>query len=128
MNNRLKILTFLIFSFIFLPSISFGGRFEQNLQGFSNSLLNSVTERAGLILNFKGLNGARPLGITGLTVGLEGTAGFIGTEADYQNLPTHQYIPIARLYLAKGLPFGFDLELSAVHSSILEGLGLIDPD
>ncbi|OGQ35571.1 MAG: hypothetical protein A3F16_00170 [Deltaproteobacteria bacterium RIFCSPHIGHO2_12_FULL_43_9] len=123
-----KIKFILILAIAIMPFSLQAGEYERNVQKQNNNGLEKATERAGLFLNFKGLNPASPLGIMGMTVGLEGTAGLIGLTSTDGKLYSQQLIPLARLYAAKGLPLGIDIEFSLVHSSILKGLGLIDPD
>lgn len=121
--------SFILLSILFLIPFSTNAiSLENRLQAQSTNGLTQATERAGLIFNFKGLNPANPLGVTGMTLGLEGTAGFIGLSSITDNPSFQRLIPLARIYAAKGLPFGLDLEFSMIHSSILKGLGLIDPN
>lgn len=123
-----KIKFVLILASSFIPFVLYAGEYENNLQNQGNNSLNTATGRAGLILNFKGLSPANSLGVVGATLGLEGTAGFIGLTSLDGKASTEQVVPLARIYAAKGLPLGFDVEFSLVHSSILKALGLIDPD
>ncbi|MFC2074711.1 hypothetical protein ACFLRA_00365 [Bdellovibrionota bacterium] len=117
----------IVLSILLLGSICLAGDLETNIVKKTKETMNTITGQAGLIMNFKALNPAKPLGLAGLTFGLEGTAGIWDPHNFGGTTIEGDVIPLARLYVAKGLPFGFDLELSAVHSKILEGLKLIDP-
>ena len=129
MNNIIKSFAFLFFGLsIIFANQTFAGSFEDDLKTASESVFDQAAKRAGLILNFKGLNSAKPLGMTGLTIGLEGTAGLVGLKEVTDPGSSDAIIPLTRFHIAKGLGFGFDAEFSAVHSSILKGLDLIDPD
>lgn len=124
--KKIKFILVLIFGVI--PLSLHAGNYEQDIQKQNNNGLEKATERAGLILNFKGLNPANSLGVVGMTLGIEGTAGLIGLPSADGETYADQILPLARLYAAKGLPWGIDVEFSLIHSSILKGLGLIDPD
>jgi hypothetical protein len=74
-----------------------------------------LSEDLGAALSYKPLVPAEPLGITGLDIGVEVSATDLQSEqllerATNEDVPG--MLPLARLHLHKGLPFGIDLGAS----------------
>lgn len=95
------------------------------LQNIGQAQFRLLSEDLGAALSYKALIPAEPLGITGFDVGIEITATDLDhaealEQATSGDAPT--VLPIPKLHVHKGLPFGIDLGVSyaAVPDSNIE--------
>lgn len=91
----------------------------ETVQNLSQSDFRLFSEDLASALSYKALSPAEPLGITGLDVSLEVTATKLQHPELFQaaaNNSSMSTLPVAKLHVQKGLPFGIDL--GAFYSSV----------
>jgi hypothetical protein len=98
------------------------------LQNMSNSTFNDVVKEAGTVIAYRGIAPAEPQGLTGFDVGVE--ASFVNIDNDlwekiFDANDAPGYLPVPRVHVRKGLPFGIDLGASyaAIPSSDIKVIG-----
>lgn len=98
------------------------------LQNMPNSTFNEVVKEAGTVIAYRGIAPAEPQGLTGFDIGVESS--FINIDSDLwdqvvdsENAPG--YLPVPKVHVRKGLPFGLDLGASyaAVPASDIKVIG-----
>ncbi len=80
---------------------------------------NAMTEDFGAALSYKAITPAEPLGLIGFDFGLELTATKLSSIDKWGNAIGNKdlsYLPLPKLHVHKGLPFGIDL--GAVYSQV----------
>lgn len=104
-----------------------------NLSALADSAVGSLVQTAAIGSSYKAMNSATPLGmLIGLDVGLDVTA--ISLPSDFQSAlstasgqsldSVPSLLPLPRLSVHKGLPFGFDLGFEGVsYESKLKAVG-----
>jgi opacity protein-like surface antigen len=108
---------------------AFAAKYDVSLyQNMVNSTFNDVVKEAGTVIAYRGIAPAEPQGITGFDVGVEASVFNIDSDlwdqvVDSQDAPG--YLPVPRVHVRKGLPFGIDLGASyaAVPSSDIKVIG-----
>lgn len=105
---------------------AFAGSDLSQVQTLSQSEFASLAQDFTAAASYKGVAPAEPLGLTGFDVGLELSATQLQhtdawTKAGYD----HSTLPMPRLHVAKGLPYGIDLgaSLTAVPGSDIKLVG-----
>lgn len=97
------------------------------LGNLAQSEFRLLSEDLGAALSYKALAPAEPLGITGFDIGVEVTATSV-KHSDFFKQATGSSVdtlPVAKLHLHKGLPFGIDVGgfLSSVPDSNIKLMG-----
>jgi hypothetical protein len=82
---------------------------------FANSQLEDMVKEAGTVIAYRGIAPAEPQGLTGFDIGVE--ASFFKVDTDLwdevlDSNDTPGYLPVPKLHVRKGLPFGIDLGAS----------------
>ena len=106
-----------------------GNDLELPSSGYTQDEFKELSETIGLLISYKPLAPAEPLGILGFDIGLEVTAvdvdqdkSFLQEAVSDQNPPSYFIFP--KLHAQKGLPFGIDL--GVVYAKIQgSNIGLI---
>ncbi|MGH8306811.1 MAG: hypothetical protein ACRER0_00905 [Gammaproteobacteria bacterium] len=104
----------LVFVLLLLVPIgsAFAGNDINNLPALTQSQFHDLSADLGAVLSFKQLQSAAPEGITGFDLGLDVSATNLAHQSTW-NTATNgsdvSTIPMARLRVSKGLPFGFDV-------------------
>lgn len=82
---------------------------------FDDSDLKDMVKQAGTVIAYRGIAPAEPGGLTGFDIGVE--ASFFKVDTDlwnevFESNDTPGYLPVPKLHVRKGLPFGIDLGAS----------------
>lgn len=95
---------------------------------FADSDLNDMVKEAGTMIAYRGIAPAEPGGLTGFDIGVE--ASFFKVDTDLwdkvlDSNDTPGYLPVPKVHVRKGLPFGIDLGASyaMVPSSNIKVVG-----
>ncbi len=95
-----------------LSTGAFANNNINNLPALTQSQFLDLSTDLGAIITYKQLNSAAPEGLTGFDVGFDVSATNVA-HASAWNIATNgsnvSTIPMARLRVSKGLPFGFDV-------------------
>ena len=121
-----------IFSVLLLVSLltapAFAGKYDVDLTNLTPSNFNDLVKEAGTVIAYRGIAPAEPGGLTGFDIGIE--ASFVKIDNDLwdevldsNDVPS--YLPVPRVHVRKGLPFGIDLGVSyaMVPESNIEVIG-----
>jgi len=122
-----RILTLLLLGTLFAtPALA--GKYDLDLTNLTRSNFNELVKEAGMVIAYRGIAPAEPGGLTGFDIGAE--ASFIKIDNDLwdevldsNDVPS--YLPVPRVHVRKGLPFGIDLgaSYSMVPSSNIKVIG-----
>lgn len=121
-----------IFTLLLLLSLcatsAFAAKYDVSIPaGFANSKFNDVVKQAGTVIAYRGIAPAEPGGLTGFDIGVE--TSFFKVDAavldDVLSNNTPSYLPVPKVHVRKGLPFGIDLGASyaMVPSSNIKVIG-----
>jgi hypothetical protein len=105
--------TLLLLSLCTAPA--FAAKFDFAIPtGFGDSELNDMVKEAGTMIAYRGIAPAAPQGLTGFDVGVEASFFKVDTALwdKVLNTDTPGYLPVPKLHVRKGLPFGIDLGAS----------------
>ena len=95
-----------------LAGSAFAGNNINNLPALNQSEFHGLSADLGAILAYKQLQSAAPEGVTGFEASLDLSTTDLAHQSDW-NIATNgsgvTTIPMARLGISKGLPFGFDI-------------------
>ena len=106
--------TLLLLSLCATPA--FAAKFDFTIPAdFTTSELNDMVQEAGTVIAYRGIAPAEPQGLTGFDIGVE--ASFVKVDTDLwdevlDSNDTPGYLPVPKLHVRKGLPFGIDLGAS----------------
>lgn len=122
-----RILTILLLlSFCVAPALA--AKYDFTIPAtFTESQFNDIVKEAGTVIAYRGVAPAEPGGLTGFDIGVEASFFKIDStlwdEVIAGDAPT--YLPVPRVHLRKGLPFGIDLGASyaMVPSSNIKLIG-----
>ena len=90
----------------------FAGNNINNLPALTQSQFHDLSADLAAVLSYKQLQGAAPEGITGFDMGLDLSSTNVAHSAVWNTATSGSgvtTIPMARVSLSKGLPFGFDI-------------------
>jgi hypothetical protein len=130
MKKALKIAVLVFFILFSISSTTFAADNDiVLLPGYLQSEFKDLSETLGLLISYKPLAPAEPLGILGFDIGVEVTAVDIDQDASFltkaisdANPPSYFVFP--KLHAQKGLPFGIDV--GVVYAKIQDSnIGLI---
>jgi hypothetical protein len=118
--RRLPVLFFifsLVLSNLQIPSMggkAWAGGNDIELSAMLQGQFENLSKELGLTLSYIPMAPAEPLGVLGFDVGIEGTFAKIDSGAAYWTAAVSDgnppdYLPIPKLHVQKGLPFGFDV-------------------
>ncbi|MGH8403798.1 MAG: hypothetical protein ACRESO_10415, partial [Gammaproteobacteria bacterium] len=120
----------LIFVLLLLAPIgsAFASNDINNLPALTQSQFHDLSADLGAVLSFKPLQSAAPEGITGFDIGLDLSATNLAHKSDWNTATGGSgvtTVPMARLRVSKGLPFGFDVGgfYSAAGNSNIKAYG-----
>ncbi|MGB9429609.1 MAG: hypothetical protein WCC11_06995 [Gammaproteobacteria bacterium] len=102
----------LMFILLGLTGGAFASNDINNLPALTQSEFHGLSADLGAILSFKQLQSAAPEGMTGFDVGLDVSATNLAHQSDWNTATSGSgvtAIPMARIRVSKGLPFGFDV-------------------
>ena len=106
--------TLLLLSLCAAPA--FAAKFDFAIPtNFANSDLNDMVKEAGTMIAYRGIAPAEPQGLTGFDIGVEASFFKVDTALWDQVLNSNDtpgYLPVPKLHVRKGLPFGIDLGAS----------------
>lgn len=119
--------TLLLLSLCAAPA--FAGDYDISIPTtFLDSQLNDLVKEAGTVIAYRGIAPAEPQGLTGFDIGVESS--FFNIDTDLWDLVTDSndapsYLPVPKVHVRKGLPFGIDLgaSYSKVPDSNIEVIG-----
>lgn len=80
--------------------------------GMTQSTFRDFSNEMGIVLSYKSVMPAEPLGITGFDIGLEATAVKISDRAwrnAFEDKDAPSYLIVPKIRAVKGLPFGVDI-------------------
>lgn len=107
-----------------LAAPAFAGKYD--LEITTANKFNDVVKQAGAVIAYRGIAPAEPQGLTGFDIGVESS--FFKVDENVwkevvSDVPT--YLPVPKLHLRKGLPFGIDLgaSYSMVPASNIKVIG-----
>ncbi|MGH8321099.1 MAG: hypothetical protein ACRESI_03990 [Gammaproteobacteria bacterium] len=102
--------------FVFLLLVPIGSAFASNdinnLPALTQSQFHDLSADLGAVLSFKQLQSAAPEGITGFDLGFDVSVTNLAHQSAWNTATSGSdvsTIPMARLRVSKGLPFGFDV-------------------
>ena len=107
-----------------LATSAFASNNINNLPALNQSGFHDLSADLGAVLTFKQLEGAAPEGITGFDLSFDVSATNVAHPSDWNTATGGSgvtTIPMARVRISKGLPFGFDVGgfySSATNSNI----------
>lgn len=110
-----------------LAAPAFAGKYDISLLStMSNNTFKDVVKEAGTVIAYRGIAPAEPQGLTGFDIGVESS--FFKVDENVwsevvSDVPT--YLPVPRVHVRKGLPFGIDLgaSYSTVPASNIKVIG-----
>lgn len=119
--------TLLLLSFLAAPA--FAAKYDVTIPAeFANSQFNDLVKEAGTVIAYRGIAPAEPQGLTGFDLGIE--TSFLKVDSDLWDTvidsnDTPTYLPVPKVHVRKGLPFGIDLGASyaMVPSSNIKVIG-----
>lgn len=123
-----RILTLLLLSTLFAaPALA--EKYDFSIPAdFANSQLKDLVKEAGTVIAYRAVAPAEPGGLTGFDIGIE--ASFIKIdnalwEEVLESNDVPSYLPVPRVHVRKGLPFGIDLGASyaMIPSSNIKVIG-----
>lgn len=121
-----RILT-VLFLVSLLAAPAFAGKYDISLlSSMTNSKFNDVVKQAGTVIAYRSIAPAEPEGLTGFDIGVEASFFKVDTEIwDEVVEDTPSYLPVPKVHVRKGLPFGIDLgaSYSMVPSSNIKVIG-----
>src|SRR5574337_774352 len=98
--------------FLGLTTSAFASNDINNLPALTQSQFHDLSADLGAVLSFKQLQSAEAEGITGFDLGLDLSSTNVAHAAAWNTATSGSgvtTIPMARVSLSKGLPFGFDI-------------------
>lgn len=108
-----RILTLLLLSTLFAaPALA--GKYDFAIPAeLGNDTFKTLVKEAGAVVAYRGVAPAEPGGLTGFDIGVE--TSFVKVDEDIwstvvSDVPS--YLPVPRVHVRKGLPFGIDLGAS----------------
>lgn len=116
---------FVAFLAVFLVSShAWAGKADIDLKGLKGSVneqFRDLSRQIGMAVAYKPVAPAEPLGILGFDIGIEATFAKIDNDSTFwqdaaPDMPS--MLPIPKIHLAKGLPFGIDV--GVIYSEIPE--------
>lgn len=109
MQRRLLALT----GFMFVVTPTYAAEDLDALQALGQSQFRLLSEDLGAALSYKALTPGEPLGVTGFDIGIEVTNTKLEHPEVFNSATTSSEeisdLPLPKLHVHKGLPFGFDV-------------------
>ncbi|MGA1845659.1 hypothetical protein [Deferribacter abyssi] len=104
---------YILFLILFFSVVGFAKELEFS-QKIIQSEFEDLSKEIGVALQFNPMSPAEPLGITGFDVAAELVITDINSgkkywEAIFSDQDPYSYLPVPRLHIQKGLPFGVDV-------------------
>ncbi|PLX92594.1 MAG: hypothetical protein C0621_09160 [Desulfuromonas sp.] len=109
--RKLVLALLLIFT---TSGVATAGDYDFNFSAIANDTFKTVVREAGLLSAYRGVAPAEPQGLTGFDVGVELSLVELDSKWDQVFLggDTPGYLPVPRVHVRKGLPFGLDVGVS----------------
>ncbi len=104
---------FVLACLLLVPAVNaFASNDVNNLPALTQSQFNDLSADIAAVISLKQLEGAAPEGITGFDLGFDASATNVAHASDWDiatNRTDITTVPMARVRISKGLPFGFDI-------------------
>ena len=94
---------------------AFAAKYDLSLLNLTPDDFNDLVKEAGTMIAYRGIAPAEPQGLTGFDIGVEASFfkiddGLWNQVLDSDDVPS--YLPVPKVHVRKGLPFGIDLGAS----------------